>query len=190
MSVRSGRSFGLPDELLAGIAAETRAPAGGSVAAIVVALAAALVAKAARLSRTSWRHAPGAVAQAEALRARVMPLAEADAAAYAEAIAALEARDPGLGEALSRAAQVPLVIAAAAADVASLAKSVAEEGDPNTRGDAAAAAVFAHAAAQAAAHLVEINLSATRDDERVLVARALAETAQRAADAALATGTA
>jgi len=190
MSGGTGGSFGVPDELLASIADETRAPAGGSVAAIVVALAAALVAKAARLSRGSWRDARGAIAQADALRARVVPLAEADAAAYAEAIAALEARDPGLGAALSRSAHIPLVIAEAAADVASLAKWVAEEGDPAARGDAATAAVYALAAARAAAHLVEINLSATRGDERVLVARALAQTAERAAEAALATGTA
>jgi methenyltetrahydrofolate cyclohydrolase len=183
-----GGAFALPDELLASVAAETRAPAGGSVAAVVVALAAALVAKAARLSRASWRNAAGAVAQAEALRARVAPLAEADATAYANAIAALQARDPELGTALSRAAHVPLVIAEAAADVACLASSVAEEGDPDARGDAATAAVFAQAAARAAAHLVEINLSATRADERVVVARALVEAADRAAEAALGAG--
>jgi methenyltetrahydrofolate cyclohydrolase len=190
VTVPTRPAFGLPDELLASIAAETRAPAGGSVAAIVVGLAAALAAKAARLSRGTWRYANGAIAQADALRARVIPLAEADADAYAEAIAALEAPDRQLGAALSRAAHIPLVIAEAAADVASLARSVAEDGDPNARGDAATAAALAHAAARAAAHLVEINLSATRDDERVLVARALAEAAGRAADAALSTGAA
>jgi formiminotetrahydrofolate cyclodeaminase len=190
MSASRGGAFDLPDELLASIAAETRAPAGGSVAAMVVALAAALVAKAGRLSRDSWAHAHGAIAQAEALRTRVLPLAEADAAAYAEAISALEARDADLGAALSRAAHVPLMIAEAAADVACLARCVAEEGDPGARGDAAAAAVFAQAAAQAAAHLVEINLSARRDDERVRVARALVATADRAADVALTTDSA
>lgn len=185
MSVRPGAAFRLPDELVESIAAETRAPAGGSVAAVVVALAAALVAKAARLSRDSWRHARGAAAQADALRARVLPLAEADAAAYAEAMAALERRDPDLGAALSRAAHVPLEIAEAAADVACLAASVADEGDPDARGDAATAAVFAEAAARAAAHLVEINLSAVRGDERVLLAQALVTTAERAAGTAV-----
>lgn len=175
------------DAVTEAVAAATRVPGGGSVAAMVVALAAALVAKAGRLSLDHWRHAGGAIAQAEALRARAGPLAEADAAAYSEAITALEAGTETIGPALLRAAEIPLLIAEAAADVAALARVVADEVDPDVRPDAVAAATLAAAGAQAAAHLVGVNLGAQRDDERVLLAQALAASARRASEAALAT---
>jgi formiminotetrahydrofolate cyclodeaminase len=176
----------LPDHLLEAVAAPTPSPGGGSVAAIVVAFAASLVEKAARLSGEDWPHAGGAVAQAEALRARVAPLAEADALAYAEAVAALRTPGTTLGPALSRAAEIPLLIAEAAVDVAILAQLAAEEGDPEVRGDVVTAAILAEAGARVAAHLVEINLGALPEDERVVAARGLALSAVRAAEAALA----
>lgn len=184
MTARAGVA---PEALLHAVAGEERAPAGGSVAAIVVALAAALAAKAARLSGDAWADAGGAVAQAEALRSRATVLAEADARAYEEAIEALRMPGPELGAALARAAEIPLEIAEAAADVAMLATFVAEHGVADLRGDAAAAAALAYGAARSAAYLVAINLGATSGDPRVVVARSLAEAAGRAAEAALAT---
>src|SRR5919108_4913661 len=76
-------------ELLDLLASEERPPAGGSGAALVVAIAAALVAKAARLSRSEWLEAGGAVAQADTLRRRALELAESDAVAYEDALATL-----------------------------------------------------------------------------------------------------
>lgn len=184
MSESAATAAVLPGDLLAAVAAPTPSPGGGSVAAIVVAFAASLVEKAGRLSGEDWQHAGGAVAQAEALRARVAPLAEAAALAYAEAVAALRTPGTTLGPALSRAAEVPLLIAEAAVDVATLAQLVAEEGDAEVRGDAVTAAILAEAGARVAAHLVEINLGALPEDERVLAARALADGAVRAAEAA------
>jgi formiminotetrahydrofolate cyclodeaminase len=129
------------------------------------------------------------VAQAEQLRRRAAPLAEATADAYAEAAVMLEeeatGRDHELGRALSRAAEVPLLIAQLAADVAALAKDVADCGDPAVRADATAAALLAQAAARSAAHLVEINLGAGPEDLRVLSAQALAAAASAWADAAV-----
>lgn len=181
-------------DLLEDIAARTPAPAGGSVAAIVVAMAAALATMAARFSSEHWDGAGGAVAQAEALRARVAPLAQEDARAYEKALKALrmpkegdpEARNAVLGDALALAAAVPLEIAAVASDVALLAADVAEHGNPNLRGDAAAAAALAGAGARVAANLVVINLGAVESDERVARARALAAAASEAAARALA----
>ena len=181
-------------DLLEDIAARTPAPAGGSVAAIVVAMAAALATMAARFSSEHWEGAGGAVAQAEALRARVSPLAQEDARAYEKALEALrlpregdpEARNAALGEALALAAAVPLEIAAVASDVALLAADIAENGNPNLRGDAAAAAALAGAGARVAANLVAINLGAVESDERVARARALAAAASEAAARALA----
>jgi methenyltetrahydrofolate cyclohydrolase len=178
----------LPEDLLETLAAPDRCPGGGSAAAAVVAFAAALTEKAARLSRASWPHSAGAIVQARMLRERATPLAERDAEVLREAIAALSVPSSELGPALTRAAAVPLLIAEAAADVALLAREVAEQGDAEVRGDAVTAAVLADAGARAAAHLVEINLSSTREDERVLVARGLADSARRAAETALAVG--
>ena len=51
---------------------------GGSAAAVVVGIAAALVGMAARASST-WPEAAGAIVQADELRSRSAPLAQADA---------------------------------------------------------------------------------------------------------------
>jgi formiminotetrahydrofolate cyclodeaminase len=169
------------------VAARTSAPGGGSVAAIVAAFAASLAAQTARFSVEQWEDAAGAVAQAEALRARVLPLADEDARAYESFLLArrmpneieIEVRDAAIGAALSRAADVPLAIAEATLDVASLACELAERGNQNLRGDAATAVLLAEAAVRASANFVEINLGMREDDERVMRARELVEQARR-----------
>jgi formiminotetrahydrofolate cyclodeaminase len=174
------------------LATEDPAPAGGSVAALVVAMAAALIAKVARAS-PSWSDAGAAAAQAERLRKRTAPLAQSDADAYEEALAALhlpaqlepQVRNMAIGQVLARAVEIPLVIAEAGADAATLAAVAAERGSLDRRGDAVAAAVLAEAGARAAAQLVAVNLVVTPDDERVQRARALAEVASAAARSVL-----
>jgi len=178
-------------ELLDRLAGETAAPGGGSAAALTVTAAAALVRMVGRRSRGSWAEAAGVAAQAKALQDRAEPLAEADAEAWAAALEALAVvvegeRDEELETKLARSAEVPLAIAETAADVASLAALAAELGEGTFRGDAAAAAVLAHAGARAAAHLVAINLGIGEDDERLRRARLAEEAA--AADAARALG--
>jgi methenyltetrahydrofolate cyclohydrolase len=187
MAEPSGFSSQTVAELCETIAAETSAPGGGSVAAIVTGFAASLAAMAARFSTEQWEDAPGAVAQAEALRRRVLPLADEDARAYESFLEARrlpetigpEARDAAMGAALSRAADVPLAIAEAALDVASLAAELAERGNPNLRGDAATAVLLSEAAVRATANLVEINLATREGDERVERARELCEQTRR-----------
>jgi formiminotetrahydrofolate cyclodeaminase len=179
-------------EFLDRLAAEEPAPAGGSVAALAVAMAAALITKVARAS-PDWPGAGAVVAQAERLRRRTAPLAQSDAEAYEEALAALhlpdqleqEVRDMALSHVLARAAEIPLVIAEAGADVACLAAEVADRGNPARRGDAVAAALIAEAAARAAANLVAVNLTVTPEDERLLRARAVTDVASAAARSAL-----
>jgi formiminotetrahydrofolate cyclodeaminase len=166
------------DGLLDAFAAEEPAPGGGSAAALVGALAAALCAKVARFSEDG-----GSLAQAEALRARLTALAPQDAAAFGAALERLHTRtdDFDLGRALTHAAAVPLRIAEACADVAGLGAALAESGRAYLQPDARAASVLAAAAARSSALLVEANLGALPGDERVARARLLADDAAKAA---------
>jgi formiminotetrahydrofolate cyclodeaminase len=176
------------------LASEEPAPGGGSAAALAISMGAALVCKVARAS-TSWSDAGAAIAQAERLRQRTAPLAQSDADAYLEALVAFqlpdqlesEVRDMALGQVLARAAEIPLVIAEAGADVATLAAAAADRGAPEQRGDAVAAALLADAGTRAAAFLVAANLAVQADDERVQRAWAVAEVASAAARNALST---
>jgi formiminotetrahydrofolate cyclodeaminase len=166
------------EQLFDGIASDEPGPAGGSVAAVAVAMAAGLVAMAARLAR-EWPQASEVVERAETLRSLVAPLAVADAEAYANVLEALRlprgsaARDTTVAAALSRAADVPLAIAEAASEVATLAALVAQAGSAHLRGDAVVAAEIAEAGARGAAELVVINLG-NRDEARVRRAKELA----------------
>jgi formiminotetrahydrofolate cyclodeaminase len=165
------------DELLIELASPSPAPGSGFAAAVAVAMGAATITMAARLS-PDWPEGRGAAAQAETLRKRVMELANRNAEAYASALAALKGkeekyrtRDETMGDALKRAADVPLEIGDAATAVAALAAEVADRGNPRFCADCAAAASLAVAAARASATLVEVNLGTTSEDERVRRAR-------------------
>jgi formiminotetrahydrofolate cyclodeaminase len=177
--------------LLDRVTSELPTPGGGSIAAVVTALAAGLVETVARGSADL--DGRGLAAQAKTLRERVEPLAQRDAEAYEQALVALrlpesleaEVRSDTIGRSLAYAAEVPLAIALIAADVAEAAAVAAECGDASTCADASVAAVLAEGAARGAAHLVEINLTTSAEDERVLRALRAAETAADAAKRAL-----
>ena len=154
------------------VASREPAPGGGASAAVAVALAAALTAMAARFSADHLADAETIADRAEELRNRVMPLAQADAAAYGRVLDAYrtprdddEKRRRRIREALSEAADVPLSIAEVGVEVAGNAARLVEEGNPNLRGDAATAAALAKAGVRAAATLVEINVSAGGADD-------------------------
>jgi len=176
------------------LSGEGPAPGGGSAAAIVVAMAAGLVTMVARASKDHWDEAGGVVGQAEAFRARVAPLAQADADAYMAALVALRDpeqleeryRDQKLRSALAEAAEIPQRIAEAGCDLASLAALLVERGNPEVRVDAAAATILAESGTRVAAKLVETNLGATDDDPRVRHVRTLVDVAAEASNRALA----
>lgn len=165
------------------VAATEPTPGGGAVAAVTVGLAGGLVAMAAGFSASQLDDAAAFVASADVLRARVAPLAEQDAAAYADVLAAYAlpkdrpGREQAVHRALSRAADVPLEVAEAGAEVARLAARVERDGNPNLRGDTVTARLLAAAAVRAAVALVQANLS-DRTDPRVARARALGEEAR------------
>jgi formiminotetrahydrofolate cyclodeaminase len=175
------------DELLDAIASDEPLPASGTAAALVAAMAAGLVAKVGKVSR-DWEDGQAAAAQARALRLRLTLLAHADTEAYGAALAAMRLprelpqrqRDEILGRSLERAADVPLAIADAAADVADLAANAAANGKPRLVPDAVAAAELADGAARAAALLVGVNLATGPEDARTLLA---AESVARASSA-------
>jgi len=160
-------------EFLDAVPARTPAPGGGSVAAVVASLAAGLTAMAARFAPDEWEQRAEVVGRAEELRARVEPLADADAAAYGAFMAERSKENR------ERIVAVPFELVEAAAEIAELAARVASEGNPNVSGDASAGADLAVAAAAIAARMVAINAGAR--DTRV---GAAAELAARAASAA------
>ena len=180
------------DELLVELASPSPVPGSGFAAAVAIAMGAATITMAARLSH-DWPEGRGAAAQAETLRKRVMELASRNAEAYEAALAALKGgeekyrtRDETMGDALARAADVPLEIGDAATSVAALAAEVADRGNPRFCADCAAAASLAVAGARAAAILVEVNLGTTGEDERVRRAREQIEDASASLAQALA----
>jgi methenyltetrahydrofolate cyclohydrolase len=180
------------DELLMELASPNPVPGSGFAAAVAVAMGAGILTMAARLS-PDWPEGRGAAAQAETLRKRVMELASQNAEAYSAALTALKGReeryrtrDETMGDALARAADVPLEIGDAATTVAALAAEVAERGNPRFCADCAAAASLAVAGARAAATLVEVNLGTTSEDDRVRRAREQIADASASRDQALA----
>ncbi|MDP9475198.1 MAG: cyclodeaminase/cyclohydrolase family protein [Actinomycetota bacterium] len=160
------------------------APGGGAAAAVAVALAAALSGMAARFSEDHLEDAAALAGRADGLREEASRLARDDAAAYARVLAAgRSSGDPDLRRrrvknALSDAADVPLTVAEAGVEVAGIAAHLAQNGNPNLRGDAICAAVLAEAGTEAAAVLVEMNLSdGGFEDSRLARAEELARNA-------------
>ena len=175
-------------DLLERLASDAPTPGAGAVAALTAAMAAGLVGMVASAS-PDWSEGAAVTAQAQALRRRLGPLAAANAEAYELALASLalpddlapDVRSFEIVKALGRAADEPLRIAEAASDVVLLAAEAAHRGESALRPDAAVAAVLAEGATRAAAHLVEINLTTTEDDERVVSALALVALASHTA---------
>ena len=189
-------------DFLAEVATPEPMPGAGYCAAVTLSMAAGLVAMVAGASRERVGRGQGRRRAGEhAARARRAPgaaqrrgLRERDRAAAGRGVRAraggeVDGSDPSqdLGMLLERAAQIPLEIAQAAVDVASLAAVVAERGDQALRADAVAAALLAQGAARAAATLVEVNLGTTESDPRVARVRDLAGSANAAAERAMAT---
>jgi methenyltetrahydrofolate cyclohydrolase len=146
------------------LAARTPTPGGGGAAAVTGAMAAGLVAMAARFSEARLPGAGELADQADELRCHLAQLAEEDARAYAAVLEALRLprdasqREVQRQEALLGAALVPLEIARIGARIALMAVRLAETGNPNLRGDAVTGAVLAAASARSAASLVDINV--------------------------------
>lgn len=161
------------------LAARRAVPGSGAAAALTGALAAALVAMVARLSTgrepRAGREAEmtALVTTADGVRARLLALVDTDAQAYQEVIAAYrlpretpsqQARRTGAVQtALRNATDVPLEAAELCLQALELTVSVATHGNRNAAGDAAVAALLAHAALQSQARNALVNLAAISD---------------------------
>jgi len=173
------------------VAAPNAVPAGGSVAALASALAAALVAMVAGLTtrREKYaavhRYAQEILERAEVLRLDLLELARQDAIVVAEFMDALTlpqttefertARDAARPAALLEAARTQLELLDQAADVAALAEAMVGSGVATAIGDAATASFLAAAACRSAYWSIRSNLRSInqRDDTRPLVESAV-----------------
>jgi glutamate formiminotransferase/formiminotetrahydrofolate cyclodeaminase len=174
-------------------------PGGGSVAALVGALGAALITMVTDLTLGKEKYADvqETVAEirvgAEQLRTQLQKLVTLDALAYRKVAVAMKLpkgsdaekaeREQALQAALVGAAEVPLKVAEAATEVARLSLPAAEKGNVNAVSDAGVAVLLADSAAQAAALNVKINLAWIgnenyKRDAWARVEAALAETAR------------
>jgi methenyltetrahydrofolate cyclohydrolase len=181
------------DAWLAELASDAPAPGGGAAAAMNAAVGAALVSMVCRFSAGQPAFAEVLV-RADALRHEALSLAEQDAAAFGKVVAAYRlpkesdeakrARTAAIQEALVGAAEVPLRVAALAAEVIGLAERILDGANANVLSDVAVAASSAQAALTAAVVNVEVNLAALHDTgQRSALAAALSAHAAASSDA-------
>ena len=156
------------------VAAASPTPAGGAVAALAAAHAAALVTMIAGLTTPREKyaavhgHAQEVLERAESLRAELLELAMYDAEAIAEYLDALRlpqgtefertAREAARRATLLEAARVQLELLHQAGEVAALSEAMAGSGVATAIGDAATAAFLAVAAGRSAYWSVRSNL--------------------------------
>lgn len=168
-------------ELIGRLASNAPTPGGGSAAALVGAMGAALVEMVGEL--TTGRHTSEAAAEAvrqicsaaAARRSELLELAELDASAYEAVVAARRMphetdsehadRAVGMAEATREATRIPLQVAEAAADVLGLADRMAPLGNPHAVSDVGVAAQLASASVRGALLNVRINLPSLGVDD-------------------------
>jgi formiminotetrahydrofolate cyclodeaminase len=168
---------------LEALAAKQSTPGGGGAAALTGSQAAALLCMVANFTVGAKKYADvqeemkGYLAQAEALRVRLLALADEDVKAFQGVTACYAmpketdeekvARTQALQAALKEAARVPFETAEKSVAVMKLAQPVAEKGNSNVVSDAAVSLYLADAALHAAIVNVNINLKFIKDSEFV-----------------------
>ncbi len=167
------------EEFLERLAGADPTPGGGSAAAVMGAMGAALVSMVCNVSiGKKGCEAVGAELQAvharsEALRLRLGAMVAEDVAAFDSLMAAYKLpktsehdktrRSEAIQTGLRRATEVPLDCARVCAEVIGLARRASEHGYRGVISDGGVGAVAAHAAARSAALNVYINAPALRD---------------------------
>lgn len=172
------------DELASG----TPTPGGGSAAAAVGAMGAALISMVCNLTIGKEKFADveaqmkDILARSEILQAELVQLIDEDVAAFNLVMAAFRlpkttnkekaTRQEAIQTATQKATLTPLATARACAEVIELGQLAAEKGNTNAISDAGAGVTFAQAGLKAAALNVLINLPSIKDKTFVATHRA------------------
>lgn len=191
-------------EFLDRLAGSAATPGGGSAAAIMGAMGAALVSMVCRLTIGKKNYLEveaemtAVLGEAESLRARLTGMIVEDIAAFDALMAAYAlprttdeqtaARSAAIQAGLAQATEVPLACARICAEVIDLSHRAAEKGNLNVISDAGVAALAAQAALRSAALNVYINAPGIKDrgfaDARLAEIEALTRSAVSQAEAA------
>ncbi len=164
------------------LASRSPAPGGGAAAAMNAAVGAALVSMVCNLTIGKPKYAAheetmrATLASAERARAAALRLADADADAFEQVMAAYrlpkdtdaerDARTETIQSALAAAADVPLRTARLAIEIIGLTEDILDGANVNVLSDVAVAASSARAALESAVMNVTVNLVAMRAGER------------------------
>ena len=167
------------EEFLDALASADSTPGGGSAAAIMGAMGAALVSMVGNLTVGKEKYAAvesemqDMLLQSESLRARLTVVVQDDVRVFDAVMDAYglpkdtdeqkQARSSVIQDALKDAADVPLACARLCADVIALCSIAGKHGNRNVVSDAGVAVLAAHAALRSAALNVYINAGAIKD---------------------------
>ncbi|AAU93175.1 MULTISPECIES: methenyltetrahydrofolate cyclohydrolase [Methylococcus] len=185
------------------LASKSATPGGGSAAAIMGAMGAALVGMVCNLTVGKKNYEAveaemaDVLARADALRAQSIDMIRADIEAFDRVMAAYAlpreteedkvARSTAIQEALKAATEVPLACARLCLDIIGLSETAAQKGNRNLISDAGVAVMAAHAALKSAALNVYVNAKGVKDEafarERVDRLEALLEEGEAKAHA-------
>jgi formiminotetrahydrofolate cyclodeaminase len=187
------------EKFLDELASSKATPGGGSAAAVMGAMGAALVSMVCNLTIGKKNYVEvepemrAILADSEALRSRIAGMVAEDVAAFDQLMAAYglpkdsdeqkAARSAAIQDGLKGATDAPLACARACADAITLAVRVAEKGNKGVISDAGVGALAAQAALRSAALNVYINVPMIKDP-------AFAESRKAEVEALLARGTA
>jgi formiminotetrahydrofolate cyclodeaminase len=169
------------ETFLAELASRASTPGGGSAAAVMGAMGAALAAMVCHLTIGKKKYAAvedelrGVLEQADTLRARLVYAIEEDVAAFSSVMGAYQLpketetqqqdRQAAIQSALRDATDAPLACARLCHEVIGLAAIVSEKGSAAVISDGGVAVLAAHAALRSAALNVYVNAKAI-DDRR------------------------
>jgi methenyltetrahydrofolate cyclohydrolase len=165
------------------LASRKATPGGGSAAAVMGAMAAALLSMVCNLTigKTKYRDVEGelnaVLARTEQLRGQLAEMIEEDVESFGAVIAAyamprktqeeLALRAQAIQAALKEATQVPLRCCRVCCEIIDLSAVAAQKGNTNVLSDAGVAVLAAHAAVRSGALNVMINVKAITDHQFV-----------------------
>ncbi|MGH8582205.1 MAG: methenyltetrahydrofolate cyclohydrolase [Gammaproteobacteria bacterium] len=181
------------------LASKASTPGGGSAAAVMGAMGAALVSMVANFTIGKKGYEDhdaamrAALSRAESLRTRLTDMIRADVEAFNQVMAAYglpketeadkSTRNEAIQSALKAATEVPLECARACVEAIELSRIVAEQGNRNVISDAGVAVLAVYAALRSAALNVYVNAKAIKDPGFVQTRLGELEQMLRGADA-------